>query len=260
MKRENMPLPIINTPSTNFILPVSKQKLRLTTFNMATQKNISLISEAGDSDDIIFAVKNIINGCVIEPKTFDSGKLNVTDMTAIFLKLVEISKGPELVLKYKCNNQIQDEESEESKPCNSPIEIIVDISKYEVEDNKEKNLIDIDESIGLSFHYLTLDDIERIQDLMHEYAEDPLAISIAVCIDDIYQDKKEIQHDWTIENLIVWINTFPLSIIMKLSDRINNAPKIKKEIELKCPKCGNSSKIVLSDLEDFFGFGAPVIR
>jgi hypothetical protein len=74
------------------------------------------------------------------------------------------------------------------------------------------------------------------------------------CIDYIY-DKENIYYtkDTDREELVEFIDNLQQKHLELIKVFFDGMPKIKKELDFTCPKCGLEDKIVLEGVQSFFG-------
>jgi hypothetical protein len=247
-------LPAIKTPSAELILPVSGAKVRVKAFTVAENKNFIIASETGDKSDILFLVKELLKESVVEGSP-DIESYSAPDVIAIFLKCAEISKGKDMILRYRCNNNLA---SGEGGKCGSIIEVIADLSDYEIERKGDPSAdpskpIELFDGISIKLHYPTLGDAREVAEKKLSPAES-IVWTLAKCADAVY-DGEEMYSDFTEEEIYDWWMKFPASALSKVEKFFESAPTIKKSVKIKCDRCGYETSVELEALEDFFDSG-----
>ena len=114
---EKLPLTIV--PSSTVKLPVAGKEIRVRAMNIREEKNLLTAKDAGNTDDILFCINELVKACTYGKLDFEN--LSIPDVTALFLKIVELSKGPTCVHTYICHNKVDGED------CLGQIEVEVDL-------------------------------------------------------------------------------------------------------------------------------------
>ena len=65
-------------------------------------------------------------------------------------------------------------------------------------------------------------------------------------------DSEKVYDDFTKEELKAFIQEIDLESFKVIIDFYVNAPRLRKEIDFKCNKCGYKEKILLQGITDFF--------
>ena len=77
---------------------------------------------------------------------------------------------------------------------------------------------------------------------------------IISCIDYIYdEDNIYYAKDTPKKELLEFVENMKQSDLEKISKFFDSLPKIKKEVEFDCKKCGYHEKIMLEGVQSFFG-------
>ena len=147
-----MGLPIIKHPTFELTIPSTKQKIKYRPFLVKEEKILLLAQSSENVMDMINAIKQIINNCIVE------GNINLDllpsfDIEYMFLRLRANSVNSTSSLTFK------DPDDPEAKPQ----KIDVDLLTIEVKWPKDiKNKIDLGEGISMSLKYPTYDEIGSI--------------------------------------------------------------------------------------------------
>jgi hypothetical protein len=246
-------LPVINVPSTELELPVSKKKVRIKAFTVKEDKIFILANESGEEKDIFFLIREVLKHAIIDTKSKNRDPLEYTstDCLAMFLKLCEISKGSTMDMKYKCKHRI------DGVVCDEIIPVSVNLSEYElysepVEGIEPQKPVELGVSdISLKLDYPSMKLIDELKD---EKSETVTLNIIEKCVKAVYQGKN-IFDNFTEKEFSEWFSGLPISNLTKILDYFKTMPLIQKDIKFTCPKCGKESVIKLRSLEDFFGLG-----
>jgi len=106
-------LPKIDVPIYNVKLLSNGKNLRFRPFTVKEEKLFLMANENEDLDNVVDTIKQILNNCVLDDFQVDS--LPLFDIEHLFLNIRARSISEVVNLKYKCNNNILDEETKEEK-------------------------------------------------------------------------------------------------------------------------------------------------
>jgi hypothetical protein len=154
-------------------------------------------------------------------------------------------------LQYKCNNKVKDDAGEE-KTCNHLVKFDVNIFEIEPKKNPEHtNKIELSDELGMVMRYPSLKSIGNISDSAQ--SEKIMNILIA-CIDYIY-DKDNIYYRKDIDDaeLTDFVDSMTREQFLKVQTFFDTMPKLTKDLEFKCGKCGYTEKIEVEGIQNFFG-------
>jgi hypothetical protein len=243
-----MALPKIDVPIYNVELPLSKKKLRYRSFLVKEEKILLMAMESDDEKSVLQAIKQIVNNCVLDE--IDVDDFAITDLEFLFLNLRARSVGEVVNLQYKCNNKVKQENGEET-PCNNVVELGVNILEIKPElDPKHNKKIELSDELGIVMKYPNFKIMESV-DGGNE--TDKIMKIIVECIDYIY-DKENIYYkkDVTEEELLEFVDSMSREQFLKVQEFFDTLPKIKKDVDFKCNKCGYEEKVVIEGIQNFF--------
>jgi len=242
-------LPKIDVPIYDVQLPLTKKKIRYRPFLVKEEKLLMMAMEANDIKGVTTTIKQIVNNCILDE--VDVEKLPVTDIEFLFLQLRARSVSEIVELSYKCNNTLKDDEGNE-KTCNHIVKF--DFNIFDIKpafDEKHTNKIELSPELGVVMRYPTFESIELIED-----GNDVSKVFsiLTTCVDYIY-DKDNIYYakDVTAEELNEFIDGMTRDQFEKVKDFFDTMPKLKKNVDFKCGKCGYSENIEIEGIQNFFG-------
>jgi hypothetical protein len=241
-------LPKIDVPIYDVQLPLTKKKIRYRPFLVKEEKLLMMAMESNDMNGIITGIKQITNNCILDEMDIDT--LPVADIEFLFLQLRARSVSEVVELSYKCNNTILDVEGNE-KTCNHVVKFNFNIFDIKPTfDKKHTNKIELGPELGIVMRYPTFESIETIDE------EDDIGKVFSIlstCIDYIY-DKDNIYYakDVSKEELNEFIEGMTREQFEKVKEFFDTMPKLKKDVEFKCGKCGYSENIEIEGIQNFF--------
>jgi DNA-directed RNA polymerase subunit M/transcription elongation factor TFIIS len=121
--------------------------------------------------------------------------------------------------------------------------------KPEILPNHNKK-ITLTDKLGIMMRYPTIELLSSIQ------ADDTSDLIIQLIVDsvDYIFDGDEIYYskDTSREELVEFIETLQQKDLDKIKEFFDTSPKIKKQLDFKCKKCGHEEKIVVEGINNFF--------
>lgn len=231
-----MALPKIDQPLFDLIIPSTGKKVAFRPF-LVKEEKILLIAQSGGDGEMIRAIKQIINNCVIEDINVDD--LATFDLEYMFLKLRAKSVNNVIKLSYRDN---EDEELYDFE---------VDLDKIEVEIPKDINSkIKINETVGMTMKYPSAGISDKISEFENEV--ELLTFFITNCIDTIYDEETVyVASDYSAKELNEFLDSLDVSTFDKIREFFEKIPKMRHVINYT-NKLGNERTIELSSIRDFF--------
>lgn len=242
-----MALPKLEVPTYELELPLSKKKLKFRPFLVKEQKNLMMAMESGDAETIQHNVREILNVCTLTPNV-DIDDLPILDIEYYFINLRAKSVGEVIESKYRCNNEV------EGKTCGNTMETSLNLTEIKPEWETEVNPeIQLTDKIVLKMRYPRFGIIKDSVGV--DNITDVTFNMIANSIEYIYDGEQFFYaRESTKEELLAFIEQLNQTQFEKVENFFNNMPKMKKNIEMTCSKCGFHHKIEVEGLESFFAF------
>ena len=242
-------LPKIDVPIYNVNLLSNGKSLRFRPFTVKEEKLFLMANEGEELTTIVDTIKQILNNCILDEFQVDS--LPLFDIEHLFLNIRARSIGEVVNLKYKCNNNVIDEETKEEKKCNNVVQI--DLNVLDIKPEKQENhtnKIEITEKLGIVMKYPNFETLKKFKDVTEA---DSIIKMTVNCIDYVYDaDKLYYAKDSKEEDLIEFIESMQSKDLEKIKQFFDTMPKIKKDIDFKCNKCGHEEKIEAEGIQNFF--------
>ena len=207
-----------------------------------------MASESDDQADMIGAIKQVLNNCIISGAVVDN--LPTFELEYLFLQIRAKSVGEISTLNYTCNNKVTGEDGKE-KACGGLVKIEVDVSKIIPDIPPEHtNKIAISDTMGVVMKYPSFNVLKKI----NAKADVVVLELIASCIDYIYDaDQIYYAKDSTKAELNDFIENLQPSDFDKIQQFFRTMPKIHKSLDFKCKKCGYEEVIEVEGFQNFFG-------
>jgi hypothetical protein len=242
-----MALPKIDTPVYELELPLSKKTIRFRPFLVKEQKNLMMAMEAEDRETIERNIRQVLNNCTLT-EGVDIDSLPVTDIEYYFINLRARSVGEIVENKYVCTNEV-----EPNTQCNNKMDAKFNLLDIKVEmPEGVTNEIALDGKLTIKLKY---PEYSIVQKLMEKTSAVDVAFEIIVHSIEYIYDGEQFYYakDSTHEELMAFIETLNNEQFAKLENFFDNLPRLKKDIKLKCSKCGFEHTIAMEGLEGFFG-------
>ena len=245
-----MALPKIDVPTYETKLISSGKIVKYRPFLVKEQKLFLMAAQSTDEKETVDVVKQVLNNCILSE--IDVDDLPTFDLEHLFMQLRARSVGEVVNLKYNCNNIIKDDKDEE-KVCGSLVKFDLNILDIKPTiDEKHSSKIEISDKLGIMMKYPTLSLIKDAGNLVNEDVDTVLNIIVS-CIDYIY-DEEQMYYakDSTKEELLEFIEGMEQEDMEKIQLFFTTMPKIAKELDFKCKKCGYEETITVQGIQNFF--------
>jgi len=231
-----MSLPKIQMPIINITLPSTKEKKRFRPF-LVREEKILLLAQEGNDNDLLEAIKQIINNCCLEDIDIDS--LASFDLEYIFLKLRSRSVNNMVELKYRDNED------------NEVYTFNVDLDTIDVVfDPTHNNKIKINDEYTLLMKYPGVNTASIAKQLQSE--DDLFYLMIIQSLDKLYSgDEVYIMSEYTFDEAKQFIDDLPVPVFEKIQEFFQTMPRLYHKLEY-VNKNGIQRTIELQGIKDFF--------
>jgi hypothetical protein len=239
-----MALPLQTTPTYNLTIPSTGKSVRFRPFLIKEEKSLLIAQQSEDLMIMIDTLKNVIKDCIIDKVDVD--KFATFDIEYIFTQIRAKSVGETVELIVQCDED-HGEQQEKAR-----VKLIIDLASIEVEkDPKHTNKIELFGDVGMVLRYPTIEVMKRM-----EKADDNLESIfqiVADSVDYIYQGEEIFYAKETPrEEIIQFLENLTSEQFAQVNDFFTTMPRIKKDVEYKCPLCGKEHKKTLEGLQSFF--------
>jgi len=238
-----MPLPKINTPTYELVLPSTNKKIKYRPFLVREEKILILALESEDISQITSAVIEILNSCILS-KGVKVEKLSTFDIEYLFLNVRAKSVGEQVEVNITCPDDGE-----------TTVQQVIDIDAIKVKKNKDhKDIIKLDDNLSIKLKYPSLHEfIQSNFDADATTDVDTTMHMITSCIDLIYNEEES----WSasdstrqeLDEFIEQLNTKQFKMIERFFETM---PKLSHKVKVKNPKTDVESEVLLEGLASFF--------
>ena len=232
-----MPLPKINTPTFELVLPSNNKKVKYRPFLVREEKILVMALESEDMNQITNSIIEILNDCILT-KGIDVSKLATFDIEYLFLNIRAKSVGESVEVNVTCPDDNK-----------TTVELYIDLDEIKVKKNrKHKDVIILVDTLAMKLKYPSM---QQFVDNNFEVSgtNDSVDKSLSMitnCIDMIYNEEEswdatESSKDELVE-FIEQLNTKQFKEVEKFFETM---PKLSHKIKLKNPKPEVESEVVL---------------
>ena len=237
-----MPLPKVNTPTYELVLPSTNKKIKYRPFLVREEKILIMALETEDAKQITSSVIEILNACILT-RGIKIEKLATFDIEYLFLNVRAKSVGESIDVNVTCPDDNK-----------TTVEVKVDIDSIKIIKNKNhKDTVKLDDTLSLKLNYPSIEQfIENNFESKGSEVTSTLDMIIS-CIDMIYNDEESWNASETpkkdLEEFVEQLNTKQFRVIEGFFDTM---PKLSHSIKVKNPKTNVESTVVLEGLAAFF--------
>ena len=238
-----MPLPKINTPTYELVLPSSNRKVKYRPFLVREEKLLIIALESEDLKQITTAVIDVLNSCILTKGT-KVEKMATFDIEYLFLNVRAKSVGEQVEVNVICPDDGE-----------TTVQMPIDIDAIKVQKNKEHtDIVKLDDDISLKLKYPSLTEfISSNFDADSTNDVDTTMHVITSCIDIIYNAEESWKaSESTTKELQDFVEQLNTKQFKDIENFFNTMPKLSHKIKVKNPKTEVESEVVLEGLASFF--------
>lgn len=233
-------LPKIQTPMFDVVIPSSQKKVKIRPMLVKEEKILLMAKQSTDRKDILDAVTQIVNNCIIGTET-NVEKLALFDIEYLFIKIRSVSISNKAKVSYRDN---EDEKVYDFE---------VDLDKVEIIKPESQNVINIGSNISVILKYpqVSVYTEKGFFDLPEDKMFDKI---LTFSIDKVFEGDKvyPIQNS-NVKEIQDFIDSIPAKEYGSIRDFFVNTPSLNYEIKYTNSK-GTERIIKLTTLDDFFTF------
>jgi len=238
-----MPLPKINTPTYELILPSNNKKIKYRPFLVREEKILIMALESENNEEITNAIIQILSDC-ISTKGVDVSKLSTFDIEYLFLNVRAKSVGETVEVNVTCPDDNK-----------TSVQMEINIDSIKVQKTKgHKNIIKLDNQYSMKLKYPSI--VEFIDNNFESDKESDVNKSLSMitsCIDMIYDNEESWDaSDSTQQELEEFIEQLNSKQFKSVEKFFETMPKLSHKVKVTNPATGVESEVVLEGLASFF--------
>ena len=238
-----MPLPKVNTPTYELVLPSTGKKVKYRPFLVREEKILIMALETEDIKQITQAVVDILTECILT-NGIKFENLSTFDIEYLFLNIRAKSVGETVEVNIICPDDNK-----------TSVTVSIDIDSIKVKKNrKHKNIIKLDDNLSLKLKYPSLDQFigSNFESKDDQSISSTLKV-ITSCIDVIYTEEESwVGSDSTEKELEEFIDQLNTKQFQLIEEFFNTMPKLSHPVKVKNPITEVESTVVLEGLAAFF--------
>lgn len=232
-----MGLPKIDLPLFELTIPSTGKRVKYRPFTVKEEKILLIAQETADLDQIILAIKQIINNCV---EGIDIDNTPMFDLEYLILNIRAKSVNNELQFA------VTDDETKEK------VSITLDLDNIKLNiDEKHSKKIKIDDEYTLTMKYPSID---KLKSLSTSNGREAIFNMMISCIDLLVSNDGDNIYkfsDFTEKEILEFIESLNSKTLSDIKMFFDTIPKLRIEIPYTNSK-GNDRIFVLEGLNSFF--------
>ena len=238
-----MPLPKLNSPTYELILPSSNRKVKYRPFLVKEEKILLIAMESEDEKQMQSAVKQILKNCILT-RGISVDKLSVFDIEYLFINIRGKSVGEEITLNVVC----PDDDTTE-------VEVSVNVEDIKIQKSDNHNpVIQLNDQVGIVMKYPSMEmfvknnitgEDQRKVDTIFEMTID--------CIDQVVEGEDVLEaNSFSKKEMLEFLDSFDTQQFQKIQDFFETMPKLSHTVDVTNPNTGVKSQVVIEGLASFF--------
>ena len=231
-----MPLPEIATPIYTLTLPSTKKKIKYRPFLVKEQKLLILAMENEDQEQILDAITNTIQTCLLTK--IDVKDMALFDIEYLFMQIRARSISEEVEMKVTCQDDGE---------TTVDIKFMVDDIKVEFPKG-HTNIIKLTDDLTVEMKYPDIDYFTKINFMEETPDEYEL---VAKCIKRVYVGEDDYTSD-SLEESKAWVEGLTNQQFEKIQQFFETMPTLRHVLKVKNPKTKKENRLVIEGLADFF--------
>tara|TARA_S200000501_G_C20655236_1_gene669344 strand:- start:19 stop:741 length:723 start_codon:yes stop_codon:yes gene_type:complete len=239
-----MPLPKINTPVYELVLPSSGRKVKYRPFLVREEKILIMALESEDQKQISNAIKTVISQCV-QTRGIKVDKMATFDIEYLFLNVRAKSVGEQVEVNVTCPDDGQ-----------TMVQMEIDIDSIKVEKNPDhSDIIKLDKDLSVKMNYPSMTQfIETNFEVDTDKPQVDQSLDVIMqCIDQVYNAEESWDAtDCTKKELREFVESMNSKQFKDIEKFFETMPKLQHKIKVMNPNTKVESEVMLEGLASFF--------
>lgn len=231
-----MGLPKLDLPMFDVEIPSTGKKVKYRPFTVKEEKILLIAQESRDFDQIILAVKQIINNCL---DNVDVDKLAMFDLEYLLINLRAKSVNNEIEFS------ITDPDTKEK------VSLSLDISDIKIiRKENHKALIQLDKEVYIKMRYPSINELSSITRAKNNF--ETLFTIMINCIESVIEGDSVMNlSEFSEEEVTEFVNSFTNKHVDQIKDFFETMPTLRYEVKYKNSN-GDDKTFVIEGMETFF--------
>jgi len=239
-----MPLPKINTPIYELVLPSSGKKVKYRPFLVREEKILIMALESEDQKQISNAIKTVITEC-IQTRGVKVDKMPTFDIEYLFLNVRAKSVGETVEVNVTCPDDGR-----------TQVQMEIDIDAIQVQKNPDHtDTIKLDKDLSVKMNYPSMAQFIENNfevDVNKPQVDQSLDIIMA-CIDQVYTAEESWDaSDCTKKELRDFVESMNSKQFKDIETFFETMPKLQHTVKVKNPETKVESEVNIEGLASFF--------
>lgn len=236
-----MALPKINdVPKYDLTIPSTKAQIKFRPFLTKEQKVLLMAMETQDPKQILNAITDTIEACVISP--VDIKNLTSFDVEYIFTQIRAKSVGEKSNIAISCSE------------CGESTPIQINLEDVKIDVPKTNMSIRLNDKFVIKLRYpkyQTILNNEKLQEA--NTITETLYHILTACLDSLQSDTDNIKFDdETEEEVATFLGSLTSQQFNELMTFVQTMPKLSHKVEFDCAHCKHHNTTILQGIQDFF--------
>ena len=235
-----MALPKLNvTPKFELTVPSSGKKHKFRPYLVKEEKILLLAFESKDIGQITEAMVEVIDSCA--ESNLGIKNLSTFDVEYLFTQIRSKSVGEVVTLNLACTH------------CEKENEVKVNLEDIKVDMPKISNVIKLTNEISVEMKWPSYNDVMNEELATEELTTEAMFDIVIKCIAAILTEEERYNlEDSTKEEIVEFLESLTSGQFQELAKFMSNMPKMKADVNYVCSGCGESNKLELEGMADFF--------
>jgi hypothetical protein len=231
-----MALPKIDLPLFDIEIPSTKKKTKFRPFTVKEEKILLIAQESKDIDQIINAIKQIVNNTV--------ENVDVDDLATFDLEYLLVH-----IRGKSVSNEIQF--SVTDPDTTDKVNLILNTDNVKMVYNENHNkMISLDSNVHIMMRYPSINELSTL--IKNKSNIDSMLRIMISCIDQVIEGDSVYKiNDFSEEEVFEFINSFTSSHIDSIKNFFDTMPTLRCEIPYVNSK-GDDKTFIIEGIESFF--------
>lgn len=235
-----MALPKIDLPLFETTIPSSGKKIKFRQFTVKEEKILLTAKESNDIDQLILAIKQILNNCFVDKIDVDS--LAMFDLEFLLLQIR--AKSVNDIIEF----EIMDPEAKEK------VKLSVDINEIKVKKSDVSNVIRVSDQYSIIMRYPTFNELKTLAAATNQTKAQALFEVMISCIESLAENEGDTVYkmkDFSKSEVDSFVESLSAKTIADIKTFFDGIPVLRFEKKYHL-KDGTEKTFVLEGIETFF--------